>query len=672
MIVLRLSAEKIAELNRNIPFGVLGKAVYERTYSRIKPNGDKETWPETVLRVVNGNCNLVPERQIEPEEREKLFDLIYHFKAIPAGRSLWVSGVPGRQFLFNCHNSSWTDDVTEHFTFLFDELCKGGGVGSNYSNRYIQRYLPVRRQVDLHIVCAGNHRDYAALQERLSPEFSPDWTGSLSIDDSREGWVQALKTLLEQFWSDGEGRRELILDVSNIRPKGARIKGFGGTASGPVPLIVMLQDIAGLLNEKYRRKLTSLDFMMIDHLIATCVVSGNVRRSARMSVKSWKDADVIDFITCKMDEQSHWTTNISLEVDDDFFAACQRRDEQAQQVFNKAVEALMQRGEPGFWNRSLSQVSEVEPELIESTNPCGEIALQGFENCNLGHVNLAAFDDDRERQEAFRLMTRFLLRNTFGDILNPRQQQVVQKNRRIGVGFFGYQTWLVKNQIKYSASYCSQFVIQSLQQYYQVVRRAARAYAFQLRIPEPVKVTAIAPTGTIALLPGETTGIQPIYARYGIRRVRYADNDPHLADFKPQDIEQDIYSPATKVVKFYYKDRLVDIAEKLQLAVEDMVEQQDEIHLADMLHVQAMIQEVYADNAVSFTANIRPGSLSEKEVKEILLFFLPRLKGTTIMIDASRSQAPYEKIDRQEFERYGGSIIGHGDLECDSGACPVR
>ncbi|VBB06746.1 ribonucleoside-triphosphate reductase adenosylcobalamin-dependent [Lucifera butyrica] len=669
--MLSLSAAEIEELNKKVQFGVLGKAVYERTYSRIKPNGEKETWPETVLRVVNGNCNLVPERYIEAGEREKLFQLIYQFQAIPAGRSLWVSGVPGRQFLFNCHNSSWTEDISGHFTFLFDELCKGGGVGSNYSCRYIQHYLPVQNRFDLHIVCSQNHPDYLSVQDKLSTKFSADWTGSISIEDSREGWVQALKTLLQYFWSEPFEEREVIFDVSNIRAKGSRIKGFGGIASGPVPLIVMLQNIAALLNARYSQKLTSLDFMLLDHLIAACVISGNVRRSARMSIKSWKDPDILDFINCKLDESSHWTTNISVEIDDDFFKAWKKGNKHAKTVFNKAVEAMLTRGEPGFWNRSLSQVGETEPERIESTNPCGEIALQGFENCNLGHINLAGFDDEQQRQEAFRLMARFLIRNTFGDILNKRQKEIVSRNRRIGVGFFGYQTWLVKNGIKYSESHHNQFVIHSLKKYYQVVRNAVREYAFALRIPEPVKVTTIAPTGTIALLPGETTGIQPIYTRYGIRRIRYADNDPQLTEFAPQDIEQDIYSATTKAVKFYYKDRLVEIAEHLNFDVKDLVEQQDEIHLADMLSVQAMIQDVYADNAVSFTANILPGSLTKKEIKGILLSYLPRLKGTTIMVDESRPQAPYERVSAAEFEKHNG-LIGHGNLECTNGACPIK
>ncbi|MDU2066432.1 MAG: ribonucleoside-triphosphate reductase, adenosylcobalamin-dependent, partial [Sporomusaceae bacterium] len=634
--MLIIDKEKLQQLNESVEFGVLGKAVYERTYSRIKPNGEKETWPETVLRVVNGNCSLVPSRYIEPDEAEKLFDMMYSFKAIPAGRSLWVSGVPGRQFLFNCHNSSWTEIVSEHFTFLFDELCKGGGVGSNYSNRYVERYNPVQRRVNLHLVCDRSHPDYSDIKDKMSLTYSPEWTGSITIDDSREGWVEALKNLLDAFWETGDEAVELIFDVSNIRPKGSRIKGFGGIASGPLPLIVMLYDVAELLNSKQGQKLNSLDFMEIDHLIARCVISGNVRRSARMSLKSWKDEDILAFIDCKLDETSHWTTNISVEIDDDFFAAWKKGNSHARLVLDRAVEAMMTRGEPGFWNRSLSQVGETEPELIESTNPCGEIALQGFENCNLGHINLAAFSDEQERQEAFRLMARFLIRNTFGDILNQRQQAVVAKNRRIGVGFFGYQTWLIQNGIKYSESHYNQYVMQSLKKYYQIVRQAARDYAFCLRIPEPVKVTTIAPTGTIALLPGETTGIQPIYTRYGIRRVRYAANDPELDAFSLSDMEQDMYSATTKVVKFYYKDRLVEIAEAAGLDIEDMVEQQNEIHLADMLSVQAMIQDVYADNAISFTANIPPHSLSSSEVKSLLLSFLPRLKGTTIMIDESR------------------------------------
>ncbi|TMZ45693.1 ribonucleoside-triphosphate reductase, adenosylcobalamin-dependent, partial [Klebsiella pneumoniae] len=121
-----------------IPWGPTGELVYERTYSRPKPDGTRETWPETVRRVVDGNLALAGKH--ERNERDELVSLMEEFKILPAGRHLWASGVPGRQYLFNCHVSGWGEDITEHFEFTFLRLMEGGGVGANYSNRFLNQY----------------------------------------------------------------------------------------------------------------------------------------------------------------------------------------------------------------------------------------------------------------------------------------------------------------------------------------------------------------------------------------------------------------------------------------------------------------------------------------------------------------------------------------------------
>ena len=656
--------------NLNEPkWGSLGKMVYERTYARIKPNGEKENWAETVTRVVNGNCSLVPSYNIEPNEQQELFNLIYNFKMIPGGRHLWSSGVPGRQFLFNCVSAGWDpNDFTYHFDFLFEQLMQGSGVGTNYSNRYISPQAKPKNVVQLHFVCDDNHPDFLENQSLFSSEYSSNWTGSITIEDSREGWSSALKELLTRIVYTNNS--PLVFDVSSIRAKGMRIKGFGGISSGPRALILMLQGVHQFLMSKLNSNLSSVDFMMIDHLIAQCVIAGNVRRSARIAVKSWQDWDVTEFIECKKNTGEHWTSNISVEVDDEFFLAWKKKEHHARRVFDNVIDNMMANGEPGFWNISRNQDGEPEPDKVFSPNPCGEITLQEFENCNIGSVNLGAdWISQDEFDNAFRLMSRFLIRATYGNITDSRQKEVVSRNRRIGVGIFGYQTWLVKQNIKFSESFHSSSVKKSLRRFYDIVRSASDDYAFRLRIPSPVKCTTVAPTGTTAMLCGETTGIQPIYTRYGVRRVRYASNDAQLLGFTDKIIEDDIYSPNTKVVCLPYKDALTELAETIY-GDASVVEQQDEIHLADMLEVQAMIQDCYADNAISFTANIKEDTVTTKQMKAIMIQMLPKLKGTTIMIDASRPQMPFTRITKEEFEATNGEI-GQGEMECVNG-CPIR
>lgn len=658
-------------------WGPIGREVYERTYQRTQPDNTLETWRTTVERVIRGNVNLVPSKFIEKNEQSKLVDLLYNFDVIPGGRHLWVSGIEGRQFLFNCHRASWTEDIADHFAFTYDQLMQGGGVGANYSNSYIDQYSAVANKVSVHVVCSDKHQDYQELRKYLSDDFDPGVVTNrdfnyFRVPDTREGWVEALVRLLHDFWF-GE-QRALIVDISDVRPKGSLIRGFGGTASGPWALAQMLSDICALINSRVGLKLRSLDMMQIDHLIASCVVAGNVRRSARMSMKHWSDIDIFEFIECKKDKMSHWSTNISVVVDDAFIEAVKKGDSHARKVYMLSVTGMLTDGEPGLYN--LSRAQDGETGDVACTNPCGEISLEEWENCNLGHVNLDAFHDNPQgAKEAFRLMTRFLIRATFGDIPNPMQRAIVDKNRRIGVGVFGYQGWVVKQGIKYSLSHMSKLIRDLLSSFKQVCRDAARQYAFELRIPEPIKVTTVAPTGTIAKLPGKSEGAQTIYGRYFKRRVRYADTDPRLPNLLllGYHIEPCIYTANTLVVTFICKDSLVEEVESLGLDADYLVEGANEVSLADHLAVQAMIQEEYVDNAVSFTVNVEPAQYTVEQAMDIILHYLPRIKGTTIMVDASRPQSPYERLTKEQFDELAYlATVSQGEMDCATGACPIR
>lgn len=675
-------AESLCSVGMNILpepiWGPIGKEVYERTYSREKANGDNETWFDTIRRVVDGNCNFVSAKYIENGEKEELFDLFYNMRALPAGRHLWVTGIPGKQYVNNCWGAHWADSFSRHFTFTFERLMEGGGVGANYSNKYIKHYKPFRRTVDLHFVSSTEHKDYELFQPFISNQYSPNWTGNHVITDDREGWVKALEILLDAYYSDSEEPVTVVFDVSIIRPKGSRIRGFGGTASGPAALIEMLHNISKLLNTYHGQKPSSIICMEIDHEIARCVVAGNVRRSARMSIKHWADPDILDFINCKKGERSHWTTNISVAIDNRFFRSLKRQDENALKIMNIIAEGMLYNGEPGIYN--IDKASEGEPSEAFTTNPCGEIAFSSpWEQCNLGHVNLGSFTEDQSGlYKAMRLMTRFLIRATYADIPDEEARQVIDRNRRIGVGFFGYHDWVVLQGVKFSESYTNKDIRRKLSKCYELVRKEARDYAFELRIPEPIKVTTVAPTGTIAKLPGVSEGIHPIFSPYFIRRVRFSTVDPRaveqLRNFEKMGypVEMDVYSANTKVVTFYIKDPLVEKVEKAGLPV-DLVEGSRDIHLQDLLAVQAMAQECFADNAVSFTANIIQSEYTVNDIIEALKIYGPRVKGATVMIAEGYEQMPYERITREEWQAASYRTIGQADNDCESkGACPIK
>jgi adenosylcobalamin-dependent ribonucleoside-triphosphate reductase len=698
------------------PFGPTGQTVYERTYSRTKPNGEKETYPETVARVVEGNLALVygPRSGWDvtvSQEAEKLTAYMERFAILPAGRHLWASGVKGRQYLFNCHVAGWGETLARHFEFTFLRLMEGGGVGANYSSRFLAPYGAPRRALNVHVVCDPTHPDYAEMQAAglLSTEYDSDWDGAFEVEDSREGWADALVDLIDTFMTDDEVvHSNRVYDVSRVRGKGARLKTFGGTASGPGPFARMMAEIGKVMsaasNPASRVRILDgstylldhlhpTEAMEIDHAIAECVVSGGNRRSARMAIVHWADPLIEDFLACKADGSKHWTTNISVEIDNDFvgYLTGEKHDdfgpggnELAYRVHRKVVQGMLLNGEPGYWNSDLS--NEGEPGLVIATNPCGEIALEAWENCNLGHVNLDAFAptekggsfDEAGMKEAHALVTRFLIRATYGDVNDDEQADRLAKNRRIGVGHFGVQGFLAKLGIRYSSAPFS-FMPGLLDDLYDVVRETAREYAFELRIPEPVKVTTVAPTGTIAKMPGVTEGIHPIYGRTFLRRVRFSYSDADQAAavdrffMQGYAVEACVYDPSgnTMVVTFPTKDKLVAEVEEMGYDAE-LVESADELTLDQMLCFQAMYQKHYADNAVSFTANV-PEGLDLDETMDVIQSWLPHLKGTTIMVDGTREQAPYERISEEEFNQYEATRIEDStDEDCATGACPVR
>jgi adenosylcobalamin-dependent ribonucleoside-triphosphate reductase len=669
-------------------FGPTGQTVYERTYQRVKPNGERESWLDTVTRVVDGNTGLVPAERIEPGERDRLIELMYDFKILPAGRHLWASGVPGRQYLFNCHVSGWEQSLSEHFDFTFMRLMEGGGVGANYSSRFLKPFGAPVRPLEVHIVCDPEHPDYEAMQAAgvLSEHYSYEWGGAFAVEDSREGWSAAMVDLIDTYYREAK-HAERVYDVSRVRGAGAPLRTFGGTASGPRPFARMMLDIASVMNGAVGAEHVSpLGAMEMDHAIAECVVSGGNRRSARMAMVEWDDPSIFEFINCKADSAKHWTTNISVVIDDAFITALDAKDPHAVAVHRAATEGMLNNGEPGYWNKDLSNVGE--PNEVIATNPCGEIALEAWENCNLGHVNLDAFAPTAKGKradyagvyEAHRLMARFLIRATYGDVNDPKQAAKLARNRRIGVGHFGVQGFLAKQGVRYSSAPDNYKFLRQLNTMRSVVDAACADYAHELRIPVPVKTTTVAPTGTIAKMPGATEGIHPIYARHFIRRVRFSVVDERQAATVEQyraeghTVEQDVYDASgnTVVVEFPTKEKLVQEVEALGYSA-GLVESADEIPFADMLAFQEMYQSHYANNAVSFTVNIAPGSISVDDAMETLRSFLPTLKGTTVFPDLTRPQSPYERMTEAAYEESAQrSVDASYDEACASGACPVK
>lgn len=643
----------------------LAQLVFDRTYSRNKGDGTKETWEECVIRVVDGNLDLVPRQFHEPNERERLQYLIGNRIALPGGRHLWASGTTSMA-LQNCFRAGFDHGFQSHVAFVFDQLMKGGGVGANYSSSYFTNMPAFLSRIVPRFICDETHKDYETMQalSLFDTELDDPWTKlHITVEDSREGWVDALEQIIRH--SIYSVPVTLLFDVSEVRPAGSPIVGFGGTAAGPMPLMLMLQEVARLVNNQRGHRPTPLFAMEVDHQIATCVVAGNVRRSARMSICHWKDPYIFDFIHCKQDPMKHWSTNISVEIDQEFFDALADNDSHAHKVLDAVVKGMLTNGEPGFYNSELAAKGELRD--VRATNPCGELALEAWESCILGHVNLAKGTDE-ERQEAFRLMARFLYRTTFAPIQDPKQREVVLRNRRIGVGWFGLQEFMASRGLSYAGPDDHMGALSIyLSRWADIVEVSADAYADEMGTPRPIKYRTVAPTGTIAKLTGTTEGMQSLYGKYFVRRIRYAENDPNIPRQWPN--EPCLYTANTLVVSVPCQDPVVARQNGNAHLLVDAAELSSE----HSLRLQAIIQKYYADNAISHTINLPEGA-DPSLLKEQLIRYLPSLKGTTIMVDKSRPQTPYERISAEQFKLLslnGFEFIQNEEDAC-KGACPIR
>lgn len=675
-------------------FGPLGETVFERTYARDTDHG-LESWSEVIDRVVRGNSELgplPPGRGEQAQLRAHLLDM----RLQPAGRHLWATGARTSLGLFNCFRAGWGDGPADHFTFMFDQLMLGGGVGSNYSSEYLSK-VAVFSSVELRPILSSRHRDYPHEKPVFTSWAAAGVSDAHMVEDSREGWVEALRLLIEAHADPSIAGHTLALDFSNVRPSGDPIRGFGGTASGPVPLIEMLVKVNALLNQVINDRgdfwhgatleavtLTPLEAMEIDHLIASCVVAGNVRRSARMSIIHWADDYALGFINAKDDPTMHWSTNISIEIDNEFISLVRAtrnpfdsRSVKAHMVFTLATERMYEHGEPGFYNSSLA--SEGERGDVRSTNPCGEIALEDWEACNLGHINLGKFrpDEDAEMHFAARLMARFLYRATFAPVSDPRIAEVENRNHRIGVGLLGLQEWAANHGVAYADIADSALILGKLALLEKVVTAEVNAYADSMGKPRPIKTTTVAPTGTISQLSGNTPGIQPIFARHFIRRIRFSTvaidekgrekREKAEAQKNFVGAEKDLYSANTDVLSFLAEDAILTKVDNPNL-----IQDQSELSFKEMIRVQSAIQHAWANNAISFTANFDPEKLSLNDLRAVLVEHLDKVKGTTIFPDLSRPQSPIERISSAEYELEMFLADQGVDENCATGACPIK
>lgn len=624
--------------NKEVPwgFGGLGYVVFKRTYARPL-DGRSEEWHETVERVVNGAIDIGA--GLTDEEAERLFDYMFNLKGAVSGRGLWQLGTEnndrlGGDSLVNCWWVTIRD--TDDFGWLFDRLMLGGGVG-----------LSVRHSADLGVV---RDIDYIVHEEGAHDS-------DFIVPDKREGWRDLVVKVLDAYLKDGES---FTYSTALVRPEGAPIKTFGGTASGPGILVEGVAKIQEVLVAAGGRHLTSVEVLDIANIIGSIVVSGNVRRSAQIALGDPTDLDFLEAKRWDLGGVPAWRamSNNSVFCDDPsalpvaFWEGYAGKGEPYGLVNLKAARKYARTGEVD-WDPS-----------IEGFNPCAEIPLANRESCNLAEVFLPRIEGPGELKDLALLLYKVQKAVAALPYLDPQSDDITSSNLRLGLGVTGI-------------AQADEDALSWLDETYRELRSFDIHWSRQRGLPESVRLTTVKPSGTLSLLAGVTPGVHPGFSRFHIRRVRMSASDPVFTYCQEKgyawEFQRDFdgtEDPRTAVVEFP-----CEFPEGTLTA--------EGVSALDLLDLQARLQAEWADNAVSVTIYFRPEELDD--IRAYLAEHWSRIKSVSFLPlkDHGFDQAPLQGITREEYLDRLGTInskrvaVGAGKSEllgadCEGGACPIR
>lgn len=626
--------------SHSIPWGEVGYPVFKRTYAR--PVGERtEEWPETVERVIKA-CNEQLGCNFNDAEQQDVRDIMLNLKGTVAGRFLWQLGTEtvdklGLPSLQNCAFVV-VDEEIRPFTWAFEMLMLGSGVGFNIQRHNVEYLANPYENVEIKRV-DQNDADFI-------------------VPDSREGWVQLLKKVLEASFVTGKG---FTFATHLIRSKGSPIKGFGGVASGPEDLVWGMMEINKLLNGKNGEYLTPTDCLDIMNIIGRIVVAGNVRRSAQIAIG---DADDIEYLRAKrwdLGNIPNWRAMSNNSV------VCSDINNLPEEFW----EGYKGNGEPyGLINldaaRRMGRTGETQypDQDVQGFNPCAEQSLANFETCCLAEVYLPNIESYAELKKVVRYLYRINKHSLAIKCSVEETEQIVHENMRMGIGVTGYLQ--ATEQQRSWLSDC-----------YVYIRAYDEEYSNITGINRSIKLTTVKPSGTLSLLAGVTPGAHPAYSQFYIRRVRMASNSPLVRAAKeagyPVEFVRNFDGTedhGTEVVSFPCK-----FPEGTKLA-KDMT-------AVDQLNVIKRLQTEWSDNAVSVTIYYRLEELDE--IKAWLNDNYHNVKTVSFLLhnDHGFDQAPLEEITEEKYNEMSAMVkplvsidgIKFDDVDitdCDSGACPVR
>jgi ribonucleoside-triphosphate reductase (thioredoxin) len=612
-------------------------------YARFQDDkGRRETWEETVQRFVNYIFSRTPAITENSALRNDIFSAIKNLELMPSMRAMMTAGKSADRDNTCVYNCSYlpVDDPKSFDEAMFILLC-GTGVGFSVESKYINQLPEV-------------------------PEKLFDSEHTIAVHDSKEGWAKSLRLLLAHLWA-GEIPK---WDVSGVRPAGARLKTFGGRASGPQPLIDLFEFTVATFKAAKGRKLHSLECHDLMCKIGEVVVVGGVRRSAMISLSDLDDERI------RHAKAGPW-----------WDTAPHRALANNSAVYNETptVGKFMEEwlslynshsGERGIFNReaakkTVAKYGNRDTNYDFGTNPCSEIVLRPYQFCNLSEV-VVRHDDTKET-----LLRKVRLAAILGTIQStftkfPYLRKVWQRNteeeRLLGVSLTGiYDNKLLCTQGKE----LNDLLICLREE----ARRTNEEYAALLGIPKSASITCVKPSGTVSQLVDSASGIHPRHSKYYIRRVRGDKKDPLTQFLVGQGVpaEDCVYKP-TQTTVFSFPQRAPDGLVR------------DDVTPIAHLELWLTYQRHWCEHKPSVTISVAEkdwpsvGAWTWDHFDEISgVSYLPYDGGTY-------RQAPYEECTEEEYNKLKASIPvvdwsqlkentdnveGAQMLACSAGVCEI-
>jgi len=499
--------------------------IHKSRYARwLESEGRRENWEETVQRYVD----FFKEReQLNDEEGQEIFDAIQAMEVMPSMRCMMTAGEALKRDNVAGFNCSYLHiDHPRAFDELMYVLMCGTGVGFSVERNFITK-LPE--------VAESFHKT----------------SSTIVVSDSKLGWASAFRELIAMLYAGKLPQ----WDMSRVRPAGARLKTFGGRASGPEPLEDLFRFCVNIFQKAAGRKLTSIECHDVVCKIADIVVVGGVRRSALISLSNLSDQRM-----SKAKSGAWWENEGQRRLANNSVAYTEKPDFEA--YLNEMKNLYESKaGERGLFSRVAAQKIAARNGRRDAThdfgtNPCSEIILRSNEFCNLSEVVVRSDDTLETLKKKVRIATIIgTLQSTLTDFryLRVRWKRNTEEEALLGVSLTGIMDHDVLGGKNGTAE--SPMLASWLEEMRDVSIETNKEWAAKLGVNQSVAITCVKPSGTVSQLVDSASGIHPRFSKHYIRRVRSDKKDP-LALYMEQagfPVENDVMSASSVVFSFPVK-----------------------------------------------------------------------------------------------------------------------